>query len=329
MKTLFSISFVQGAVDEIDVRLCGLLILNSRAPYRELADRLGLSLQAVHRRIQVMQQQGVINGFPGGLSIGFVNPVVLYLFGTSSATSMDEAIAELHRDDRTYIALVCARNYLSIGALLKDHSEIDEYVESARRSARLTDLTIGLMSLTQFGTEKVGWADREQDLSTLDYRILRALKEDARRPVEEVAAELNISAATARRRLTRLTAIGAFSASLYWRPSASGQIVSQLHLALEEGADRSRIGNSLTMRSGSRLISFISFSNLPRFLLLVVWASSMKELNDLVALAGAEEGVGSVSPNLVIAEYRFDTWIEKMVAERATSRSRTSSVSEK
>lgn len=325
MKTLFSPSSVQGTVDEIDVRLCGLLILNSRTPYRELSDRLGLSLQAVHRRIQVMQQQGVIHGFPRGLSIGFVNPVVLYLFGTSSAASMDEAVAALHKDDRTYIVLVCARNYLSIGALLRDHSEIDDYVESARRSARLTDLTVGLMSLTQFGTDEVGWADREQEISTLDYRIIRALKEDARRPVEEVASDLDISAATARRRLTRLTGIGAFSASLHWQPSASGQIVAQLHIALKEGADRSRIGSALTAKSASRIISFISFSNLPRFLLLVVWASSMKELNELVALAGAEDRVESASPNLVIAEYRFDTWMEKRVAERASSHSRTSS----
>jgi DNA-binding Lrp family transcriptional regulator len=258
-----------------------------------------------------------------------VNPVVLYLFGTSTAQDMDDVVAALHRDDRTYIVLVCARNYLSIGALLKDHSEIDEYVESARRSAHLTDLTVGLMSLTQLGGEKVGWADREQELSLLDYRIIRALKEDARRPVEEVAAELNISAATARRRLGRLMDIGAFSASLYWRPSASGQIVVQLQVRLEEGADRNRVASSLWMKSASRVIFFITFSNLPRFVLLVVWARSMKELGELTALAGKEEGVESASPNVIISEHRFDTWIEKMVADRASFRPRASSASGK
>jgi hypothetical protein len=66
-----------------------------------------------------MQEQGVIAGFPGGLTIGFVNPVVLYVFGTSSAANMERVVADLGRDDRTYIVLVCARNYLSIGALLR------------------------------------------------------------------------------------------------------------------------------------------------------------------------------------------------------------------
>lgn len=82
-------------------------------------------------------------------------------------------------------------------------------------------------------------------------------------------------------------------------------------------------------KNASRMISFISFSNLPRFILLVVWASSMRELNELTALAGTEEGVASSVPNLIISEHRFDTWIDKMVAERASLRSRPSSTSGK
>jgi DNA-binding Lrp family transcriptional regulator len=312
-------------VDEIDVRLCNLLILNSRTPYRELADKLGLSLQAVHRRIQVLIEQGVINGFPGGLSISFVDPVVLYIFGTSSSPDMEQVVAELHRDDRTYIVLVCARNYLSIGALLKDHSEIDDYVERARQSAQLSDVIIGLMSATHIGTQRVDQADREKELTLLDYRIMNALKEDARRPVEEVATALNVSAATARRRLARLTEIGAFSASMDWRPSASGQVVSQIHVRLKEGADRTKVGNALLTKNASRMMWSVSFGNLPNFLLLVVWASSMRELNELTARAATEEGVASASPNVVISEHRFDTWIEKLVAQRASSRSPSSS----
>jgi len=302
------------------VRLCGRLILNSRTPYRELADELGLSLQAVHRRIQVMQEQGVIAGFPGGLAIGFVNPVVLYVFGTSSAANMEEVVADLRRDDRTYIVLVCARNYLSIGALLRTHDEIEDYMEFVRRSADLTDVTICIMSLTQLGGEKVGWADREKELSTLDYRIINALRPDARRPVDAVAAELNISAATARRRLNRLMEIGAFSASMDWRPSASGQIEAQLHVRLREGADRNAVGSALTARSSAHVVAFITFSNLPRFLLLVVWARSLRELGDLVSSSEKVEGVEAVSPNIIISEARFDTWIDKMVMERARTR---------
>lgn len=302
------------------MRLCGRLILNSRTPYRELADELGLSLQAVHRRIQVMQEQGVIAGFPGGLAIGFVNPVVLYVFGTSNAANMDRVVADLRRDDRTYIVLVCARNYLSIGALLRGHDEIEDYMSFVQRSAGLTDIAIGIMSLTQLAGEKVGWADREKELSTLDYRIIDALRPDARRPVEAIAAELNVSAATARRRLNRLMEIGAFSASMDWRPSASGQIEAQLHVLLKEGADRNAVGGALTVRSSAHVVALVTFGNLPRFLLLVVWARSLKGLGELVSSCEGVEGVEAVSPNVIISEARFETWIDKMVTERARTR---------
>jgi DNA-binding Lrp family transcriptional regulator len=243
--------------------------------------------------------------------------VVLYVFGTSSASTMERVVEQLHQDDRTYIVLVCARNYISLGALLKSHDEIDEYVEMVSQKAQLVDVTVGLMSVTQFPSRRVGEADREEGLSTLDLRIIRSLKVDARRPVEEIAAELNISAATARLRLTHLTKIGAFSASLDWRPSTSGQIVAQLHIRLKEGADRNMIGGSLMSRLASHLVTYVTFSNLPQFLLLVVWARSMRELSQLVALAEGESGVEAVSPNIVITESRFDTWIDKLVARRA------------
>lgn len=307
-------------MDETDFQLCGRLILNSRTPYRELADEMGLSLQAVHRRIQVMQEQGVIAGFPGGLAIGFVNPVVLYVFGTSMASNMDKVVAELHKDDRTYIVLVCARNYLSIGALLREHDEIEDYMKLMRNGAALTDITIGIMSLTQLGQEKVGWADREKELSALDYRIIDALRADARRPVDEVAAELKVSAATARRRLNRLMEIGAFSPSMDWRPSASGQIEAQLHVRLREGEDRASVGNALMARGTGHVFALVTFSNLPQFLLLVVWARSLRDLGELVTGSEGVKGVEAVSPNIIISEARFETWIDKLVIERARTR---------
>jgi hypothetical protein len=50
----------------------------------------------------------------------------------------------------------------------------------------------------------------------------------------------------------------------------------------------------------------------------------MKELNELVSAAAAEDGVVSATPNVIIAEHRFETWIDKLVIHRA-AHPRTSS----
>lgn len=303
-------------MDETDARICGLLMANSRVPLRELADQLGLSLQAVHRRIQVMQEQGVIRGYPASLSFSYLNAVVVYLFGTSSLRSMEDAVERLKGSDRTYIVLVCGLNYLSIGAVLKDLSELEEYLSFARSAARIEDLKVGLMSMTKLGRVDMGRTDRETDLTALDYRIVHALKDDARRPVEEVAAELGTSAATARRRLARMVEHGMITLGMDWRPSASGDMVSQLHVTLRGGADKLKVANALASKHSSRVLALVTFSNLPDFLLVVVWTSTMKELGGLVEAFSAEEGVEMVTPNVIISEHRFPTWVDKIVDRR-------------
>lgn len=309
-------------MDEIDARICGLLMANSRVPLRELAERLGLSLQAVHRRIQVMQGQGVIKGYPASLSLSYLNAVVVYIFGSAAAPDLGGAIAELRRCDRTYIVLVSGFNHLSIGAILKDMSELEDYVELVRRTTSMAEPKVGLMSVTQLNRAELPGAERGEELTALDYRIVRALKEDARRPVEEVAAELGVSAATARRRLDRMVAKGLVSLGVDWRPSASGDVVSQLHITLRPGVDKLRAGNAIMARHSAHLLAFVTFGNLPDFIMAVAWTKSMKELSALVEGVAGEEGVASVVPNVIISEDRYDTWIDKLVEQRAGQRAR-------
>jgi len=304
-------------MDEIDVRICGQLMANSRVPLRELAERLGLSLQAVHRRIQVMQEQGVIKGYPASPSLSYLNAVVVYILGPAAVPDLNEAIAELRRCDRTYIVLVSGFNFLSIGAILKDMSELERYVDLVRRVTAMTEPKVGLMSATQLNQAELPEAERGEELTALDYRIIRSLRKDARRPLEEVAAEVGASAATARRRLDRMVDKGLISLGVDWRPSASGDVVSQLHITLRPGADKLRTGHAIMARHSSHLLAFVTFGNLPDFILAVVWTRSMKDLSALVGQVAAEEGVASVQPNVVISEDRYDTWIDKLVERRA------------
>ncbi len=306
-------------MDDVDVRLCGMLILDSRISYRDLSDRLGLSIQAVHRRIQVLQAHDVIRGFTASLSFSYLNAAVAYIFGTSEAKSMDQVVQALSLDDRTYIVVVTGRNRLSIGAVLRDHSDLDDYVGFVKREAKLTDLAIGLMSMTRVGADRTAAADREASLTPLDYRIVRTLKDDSRQPVEDIASELHVSAATARRRLSRLIDIGAISTTIDWHPSASGEIVAQLHIRMNQGADRSKVINDLAGKSDGRIISVITFSNLPDFIFLVVWAPTLKGIDEITGIVRDEGGVDSVFPDIIISEHRFDTWVDRLVAERAAS----------
>jgi Lrp/AsnC family transcriptional regulator, leucine-responsive regulatory protein len=55
-----------GAVD-VDRALLAALARDGRASYTELAERVGLSVSAVHQRVRRLEQRGVITGYRAGL----------------------------------------------------------------------------------------------------------------------------------------------------------------------------------------------------------------------------------------------------------------------
>ena len=56
-------------VDKTDVILCQLLLADSRLSYRKLAEKLNLSVTAVHNRIQSLIEMGIIRKFNAKLSL--------------------------------------------------------------------------------------------------------------------------------------------------------------------------------------------------------------------------------------------------------------------
>ena len=73
MDTFFIMNGVtRRRMDETDLRLCQLLIENSRRPQRELAEELGIGVAGVHRRIQSLVDQKVVRGFRANISSAYL-----------------------------------------------------------------------------------------------------------------------------------------------------------------------------------------------------------------------------------------------------------------
>lgn len=307
-------------MDEIDARLCGMLIVNSRTSYRELADSLGISLQAVYRRIQIMQASGVIKGFHTMLSLGYNRGVVIYVMGTSESRSMDQTVEALSKNDATHVVLVSGRSYLTIGAVVQSVNDADPYIEWVRKTALLTDISIGFTSVMQTKAANIGPGIGSGELTQLDFRIIQAMRRDSRKPVEVIAAELNLSAATVRRHLNKMIESGAIQNTIEWHPSMAGVIMTQLHVMLHPGVDRFTFGAELLEQLGPRLLWFVTFSNLPDFIYASTWGSTMHQVDEVVATIEKDERVIKVVPNVIHREYSFEYWESKLVDEGAKGR---------
>jgi len=301
-------------MDETDLVLSMLLLQNSRTPYRQLADKLSLSVPSVHKRIQAMREAGIIRAFTARVSLFAVGGLHLLVFGRSDAPSSEDVPERLRKNDSIYWVTIAGGNYLYVGAYLKDLSGVESFVEFVKREAKMPDPTVGIESLETGGPLK---PPEERSLDSLDCGIIKSLHEDSRKSISEVADELGVSAKTAGRHLQRMMDGFLIELSMEWYPDASNDIMTLFHLRLKGDADKGKAMAVMVNKYSPHALFTWTFSNLPGFLLSMIWSNSMKELKDIRARLQNEPFVESIMPNVLYTGRIFQTWRDKIPLERA------------
>ena len=219
-------------MDETDIILIKHLMANSRTPYRILADKLGLSVSAVHKRIQVLKKAGIIHTFTARINLSTLNVVEVLVFGRSIAESLSQIPKKLEAHDSIYWAGVAGGNYLYIGAYLNGLSDLEPYVAFVKKEAQLSDPTVGIIPpMTSHP------APRDTTLYTLDYQIIYALHTDSRKNLVDIAEVLGVSAKTIRRRLSRMINENLIELSLKIYPDVANDIMTVFHLKTKASVD--------------------------------------------------------------------------------------------
>ena len=291
-------------MDRTDISLCTFLMINSRTPYHVLASKLGLSINAVHKRIGALTDSGIIRAFTAHPSLVSLGAITVWVYGRSEATHPSEIHLRMTTDSHTYWVANSGGGYVYVGGYLRDLSELDQYVAFVKGQGEMSDPTVGIMSQmsSRYPDEKI---------SPLDYQILDSLRKDSRKPASEVAKEVNASAKTVHRRLERMTEKGLVDFSIDWYPDASNDIISLCHAEVAQRANRQLVLETLRQEFSKNILVEVLFSNLPNLLVFFLWTNSMKQMEDLRERIGRAEGVGSVILNVLQIGYMFDTWRDK------------------
>ena len=305
-------------MDEVDLRLCQMLWKDPRIPYREIADRLSISIQAVHRRVKILLDSGVIRFFRANVSLGYLGAVPVNVTGRSEAESVEKVVGELGKNDSVAALLVASGNFLYVHGLLRDISDLDSFAEFARKAAMLPDprVSIGRHMPSEKSPAKIA-GDDPRKLTPLDLRIIGAMHLDARKSTTDVADELGVSAATVRRRLEKMTKESSIEIVTEIDPTPSGDVCSYLHVTLKDGVDRMKAGTRLAAQFEPRLVYFVPFSNLPNFLLFATWTKTVSDLAKLTESVRRDDSVRSVVCNVALAGHYFETWRDKLPASAA------------
>lgn len=295
-------------MDRTDIALCLFLMSNSRTPYHELASKLGLSINAVHKRIKAMIEAGIIRTFTARESLVSLKAISVWVFGRSEAAHPNEIHTRLKSNDSTYWVANSGGGYIYVSGYLRNLSELDSYVAFVKKEGEIGEPTVGVIP-------QLTGRFPDETLRPLDCQILASLHKNARKPVTDVASEIRASAKTVHRRLERMVEKGLVDLSIDWYPDASNDIVSICHISLAKNADRAKVVSSLKQRLSQNILIEVLFSNLPNLTTLFLWTNSMRQMDDLRESLGKEEGVESVVLNVLQIGYMFDTWRDKLLLE--------------
>ncbi len=297
-------------MDEVDIRLSKMLSENSRQPYRELAKKLDISLQAVHRRIQNLQHKEIIRGFCLAFSPNYIGYHPVSIFGKSESKVPSETIEKLGKDERVSNVYVAGGGMLYVVGALRDLSDIDDFTDFARRTANIGEPQVGIINTGPPGP--AGKTLKDHPLSPLDARILASLSDDTRKPASDIAEELGVTSKTVNKRLRRLMDSGQLLFTIEWFPRNPGNLVSIIHLDLKKGANKHEVGQDLMKRFDPWLVRYYVFLNLPDFMVFFAISPNPDDLAKLHNDIAKHPSVEAVTPHILYTAEVFDTWMNAL-----------------
>ena len=284
-------------VDEIDIALSRSLMRNSRTSYSDLGKELGLSPQVVHRRVQALIEAGIVRGTYTTLSFKALGAMWVVVHGWSKARSMDEMDSRFRRIPQVAMSQVASGNYVYVHASVRDAVDLAHLVTAVQQEAQMSEPQVGIVPLPP---------SPPVTLTRMDLRIIKALAEDTRRPMTDIAEELGTTVKTARRRLERLIAEDLVQLSIHWQPDSLGDTISQIHLTLKDDVPREKAAFLLIKKYATGVVRSYAFSNQPNQVILTYWSRNVRDMQNACREMEAEGVFTSVVPNIIRDIYYYD-----------------------
>lgn len=289
------------------------LLENSRTSYSDLGKALGITPQAVHRRVQELMDAGIIGGMGTYLSAKATGHMLVLVMGWSKCPSMDELSKRLDRHRDVAVLFVASGHYVYILGTVRNATEMGRFVSMVQKEAAVRDLQVGVV-LTPLPSPG-------DALSRLDLKLVKALEDDPRRPASEVAKMTGVSVKTARRRIERMVTEGLVQCTTHWWLEAQSDPVCNIHLTIREDAERDKVAYLLIKKMAAGTIQTYAFSNLPNLIVVTTWFKNGREMQRTCRELEAEGSFVSVVPNIMRAIYYYDehrkAFLEEMLEASA------------
>jgi DNA-binding Lrp family transcriptional regulator len=314
-------------MDDTDQKLMALLASNPRMHLQELAEKLGISKQAVHHRMRALTDEGVFRGTRAGISFAYLNAVPVAVFGRSNTCSVEDTLDTLGESEFTRRVVVAGGNYVYVVGELRDVSELKAYARFVARTASMLEPTVGIYRLEGVPSPDYhvdGVKARKQNykrLSQLDLKIIASIKNDARKPVTEIAEIVGASTKTVKRCLDDMLSDGSLELHALIDSPLGGEMLSLIHVNLKSGADPAEAARRLLSKYSSLDAYVRMFVNIPDFFLFVFWSDELRKIRAMLGEICGDRDVVSSTLNIGYLERIYETtWRDKLLGTISVGR---------
>jgi len=287
-------------MDKKDLLIAKKLLENCRITYRELADILNLSVNAVYKRVQNMLDSGLILAFTAKPSLIALGGIEVLIFGRTTSQNLDKLSKRLGKHESVYFVGLAAGNWIYVGAYLRNIAELHEFTTFITKTADLTD--------SKTCIKKSPYRESSEELKSLDYEMLKALRLDARRSISDLADEIGVSAKTARKRIKKMEEYDLVEFSINFAPQ---MITSNFHIYLERNKDYHREYKRIEAKYDEFILYLQQFSNLPNLIMMTALTNTNQESAELHQQL-QQEGFQTLEHHIFYNGYFFETWRDRL-----------------
>lgn len=294
-------------MDEIDLIILRKLREDSRLTYRKLADLINMAVSTIHKRINTLKEDEVILGFTARPSIIALKSLVVTVFGTSNAKSLSAVSKELGQNENIVSVAWASGKMMYISGILRDISALRDHSIYVSKTAKMSEPTVGIID--------VPYITLPEPLTSIDYKIIKSLNRDSRKPLVDVADDVGLSTKTVKKRLDRMIENNLVEFSIEWSDKAENNLTTSFHIHLKEGTDLITTSKYLFEKYNQNVIGCIAFSNIPNFIIMITWTKNTQESHEIEEKLQTE-GFREVIPHLIIYTDYHDCWVDNLLRSK-------------
>jgi len=137
-------------VEETDRAIVSALIADGRLSYTDLAEKVGLSVSAVHQRVRRLEQRGIIQGYGArvsheALGLPLTAFVAIRPFDPSQPDDAPERLAHLSEVEACYS--VAGEDFYLLLVRVAGPVELERLLQRIRSAANVTTRTTVVLSI--------------------------------------------------------------------------------------------------------------------------------------------------------------------------------------